>query len=134
MPSIFPYLISYTLLSPFLLRLVAGAFFTKSGYLILTTGLKGKRSFFEFIGMKPAILFAYLIGIVEFTSGVLLLMGLWTQLVALILAIIASVGFLTKLSNDDLLEKSASTYFIMFVILLSLIITGSGFFGMDTQL
>lgn len=131
MQSVFPYLLSWTLIIPFILRLAGGWYFFKFGYDGLTHEWQHKIKFFESIGFKPYKLFAYGLVILELVGGIMLLMGLLTQIVALVLCVIALVGGLIKKKGSSKVHKNVDVYFLLAIIMLTLVISGAGYYGMD---
>lgn len=76
----------------FLIRLVIAIIFIRHGWLKLDD-MAGTIQFFGSIGL-PA-LFAYVVALVEFLGGILMLLGVWTTLIAwLFVAImVAAIAF-----------------------------------------
>lgn len=110
MLSIFPSLLAYHLLAPVLLRLVAGGLLAWHGYQS-TRALEPKRR---------------LAGWVELALAVLLVIGLWTQPAALLMAI------LILIRPDRQISWQAQA--LMLAILVSLALTGPGLFAFDLPL
>ena len=81
----------YSLLNPplalFILRVVLGALFIVHGYPKLFKNFSGFASWLESMGLKPGKFWALVAGVVEFFGGILLVLGLWTQLVGLLIAV-----------------------------------------------
>ena len=134
MLSIFPQLLTYSFFAPFLLRIAVGAIFVWYGYgkLVLDTDKKSK--FFESIKMKPGWLYVWIFGLIELIGGVFIIVGFMTQLVSLIFAIISLACFFIKWKNPDSLTTSKMAYILLFVIFVSLIVTGPGFKSFDLPL
>src|SRR5271168_1865331 len=118
--STLPYLLDFRFYAPLLLRVIAGLFFIFYGYQKLTDKRNTKKAFFESIGLRPGLVFAISLGIVELVGGVLLCIGLLTQPTALILAVVMIVALIIKLKHPHLLEHEWSFYFLLFIILVSL--------------
>ncbi len=131
MQSIFPYLLSWSQLVPFILRIIGGLYFLSFGYKGLTSEWQYKLVFFRESGLKPYKLFAYALCIVELLGGVMLLMGFMTQLVALVLFVIAIMGFVIKRNGKVNLQRSADVYLLLAGIMLCLVIAGAGYYGVD---
>lgn len=110
MLSIFPSLLAYHLLAPALLRLVAGGLLGWHGYQS-TRALEPKRR---------------LAGWTELALAVLLVIGLWTQPAALLMAI------LILIRPDRQISWQARA--LMLAILASLALTGPGLFAFDLPL
>ncbi len=134
MQSIFPYLLSWSLLVPFILRIVGGSYFVYFGYRGLTSEWQDKLTFFKDIHFKPITFFAYAISIVELLGGVMILMGFMTQLVALIFFIICLVGLLIQKSGTATIERDLNVYILLGTIMLSLFISGAGYYAIDLMI
>lgn len=131
MQSIFPYLLSWSQLAPFILRIIGGLYFFYFGYKGLTTEWHHKMDFFKELGIKPYKLWSYILCIIELLGGAMLLMGLMTQLVALIFFIIAIIGFIVKRNGKVSLQRDTDVYLLLAGIMLCLVITGAGYYGVD---
>ncbi|MDB5203979.1 MAG: hypothetical protein JWP09_7 [Candidatus Taylorbacteria bacterium] len=134
MQSIFPYLLSWGLIVPFILRIVGGAYFVYFGYKGMTSEWQHKLTFFKEIHFKPAEFFAYVITIGELLGGIMLLMGFMTQLVALILFIICIVSLLIQKSGSATIERDLNLYILLGAIMLSLFISGAGYYAIDLMI
>jgi uncharacterized membrane protein YphA (DoxX/SURF4 family) len=120
--SLFPSLLSFGLLAPLLLRLTLGI-------VVFFWGYHGVKS----AGSKDdprKIAF----NILDLIVGVLLIVGLFTQLAALITAVILTVKLVNKARAKALFTDGVNYYFILFVIALSLLFSGAGFLGFDLPL
>lgn len=131
MQSIFPYLLSWSQIAPFILRIIGGLYFAYFGYKGLTTEWQIKIDLFKEIGIRPYKLFAYTLCIVELLGGIMLLMGLMTQLAALVLFVIGTIGFIVKRGGKIELQRPADTYLLLAGMMLCLVILGAGYYGVD---
>lgn len=119
MLSVFPSLLSWGELSPFLIRLTLGLVFIFWGYQALKrSGFKREKT----------------IGIIEGLVGILLIIGLWTQIATLLAALYLAFLLGDKLSKKALLTSGINYYLILFVLAISLLFTGAGFFAFDYPL
>lgn len=134
MQSIFPYLLSWSLIVPFILRLVGGSYFVYFGYKGMTTEWQHKLVFFRDLHFKPYHFFAYVITITELVGGIMLLMGFLTQLVALIFFIICIVGLIIQKSGSSTIERNLNVYILLATIMLSLFISGAGYYAIDLMI
>ncbi len=89
------YLSTFPEWGPLLLRLTLGAAFITHGYPKLFRNFSGVAGWFDAIGIRPGKFWALLVGMVEFFGGMLLVLGVFTQIAALFLAIVMLVA-LTK--------------------------------------
>lgn len=119
MLSLFPTLLSYQLLAPFLLRVTLGVVFIVWSY----SHLKSREH-----SKKVAL------GIVDALVGLFLVIGLWMQVVALIAAILLAAGLVMKAMKKSLFTSGVNYYFILLIISLSLLFLGAGAFAFDLPL
>lgn len=121
MLSLFPSLLTYELLAPFFLRLTLGLVLLRWGW----KGLKAGRGDDKQAG---------LLGIIDTLAGVLLVAGFLTQFAALVAIIILGAKLVGKIMTKAFFTDGVNYYFILFVIALSLLFTGPGFFAFDLPL
>lgn len=116
----FPELLNFSLLVPFLLRIFLGGYFLMYGYSLgkkISSGQKVFRG--EWVG--------YFVALLSFLTGASLLLGFFTQIGALVLIfLIPFLAFSQKQNYLFLLS--------LFVMSLSLLISGSGLFAFDIPL
>jgi len=134
MLSLFPELLTFTLIAPFLLRIVSGVLFAVSGWQTLLPKHAEKLVCFQNAGFRPVTFWLYLVGIVELVGGALLVLGLFTQLAALALLIVTLGAILLKFKNPGLLSEPTAYYVLLFAILASLLFSGAGCFAFDLPL
>ena len=87
----FPDLLSYSLLAPLILRLVIGIIFIDLGLLKFRSEKERWLASFEALQLRPADFFVYLYGFLQVAGGILLLIGLWTQVAALAFVIFTGI-------------------------------------------
>jgi uncharacterized membrane protein YphA (DoxX/SURF4 family) len=117
MLSLFPTLLSYQEFSPFLIRLTLGV-------ILMYWGYKGLRD--------PAQSSTKKIGdVVEGLVGIALVIGLWTQLAALITGIGFIVCIVGKIRSRAFFSDGVNYIFILLVLAISLMITGPGWWAFD---
>lgn len=119
MLSIFPSLLTYQEISPLIIRLVLGITLVYFGYQ-KTLG-KGKSS-----GSNTK---AY--GVGEIITGAFLVIGLYTQLAALINVIILIIKIGHKINRKAFLTDGVNYYALLLAMALSLLFTGAGFLAFD---
>jgi len=134
MLSIFPDLLTYHLLAPFIIRLMLGLIFINAGYIKLWSGHKDKIDFFNKAGLRPGVFYTWFIGGIEFIGGIFLIIGYLTQPVGLALALILAGAVVIKIKNPELLPETRALYVILMIICISLIFSGAGFFAIDYPL
>lgn len=134
MLNIFPELLTYQLVSPFILRVALGLLFLSLGYLELTKEERRWERVFEIIRFAPARFWAKTFGFVEIAGGVLLIVGLFTQVAALVFAVISLAECYIEYRAPVVLKRNIVFYGFIFVISLSLLLTGAGFWAFDLPL
>lgn len=112
--SILPPLLSFSSLAPLLLRITLGLVFI----------------FWSIKKFKNEKVVSILEGII----GATLFIGFATQLVALIAAIILGYKLVRKILAKSFFTDGVNYYFILFIISISLIVTGAGFVAFDLPL
>ncbi len=120
MLSLFPTLLSCQQLSPFLIRITLG-------FILLFWAYKGLRDSNHSSGKK-------VIDLGEVIIAILLLLGLWTQAAAGIAAIGLLVCLIGKVRSRAFLTDGLNYTLILFVLALSLMFTGAGWWGFDMPL
>ena len=129
--NLFPSLFSFSLIAPFILRVVIGFIFLNLGYLKMTKEKPGWVGSLHILGIKPAGFFAGLLGVVEAVGGLLLIAGAFTQLTALILGIISLSELLIEYKEESILKRDMVFYLLLSAICASLLLTGAGLFAID---
>jgi uncharacterized membrane protein YphA (DoxX/SURF4 family) len=120
MLSLFPSFLTYSLFAPFLLRIVLAATILFFAYRNLKTP------------NAPATQKAA--GALEVICAILLIIGLFTQAAALIVAIIMVVRLVKKVQQKAFLTDGVNYYLILLVIALSIIMSGAGRIAFDLPL
>ena len=131
--NIFPQLLNYGLYGPLLLRLGLAAVFIVHGYPKLFGGLVGTAQFFESIGIRPGKFWALVVGIVEFFGGILLIVGLFVQPVAILLAINMIVA-IWKVKFSKGFSGGYEFDLILLIMALALLVLGGGAYSIDLPL
>ena len=122
MLSLFPSLLSWSQISPLIIRLTLGITLAWFGYQKIRG--KGKSS-----GSNSAVY-----GGVEIFVSIFLIIGLFTQLAALVNAIILIIKLGFKAREGKLLSDGVNYYIILLVMCVSLMVTGAGLFAFDLPL
>ena len=120
MLSAFPTLLSYQQLSPLIIRLVLGIILLHWSYRGFRTG---KQS-----GANKAL------NLAEGLIGLLLLIGLWTQVAALVATIGLAVCLIQKIRAKAFLTDGVNYTLILLVLAISLLVTGPGWIAFDYPL
>jgi uncharacterized membrane protein YphA (DoxX/SURF4 family) len=122
MLSLFPSLLAYQQVGPFVIRVVSGATLAWFGY----QKIKGRGT------SSGSNSVTY--GCVEIFLSVFLIIGLFTQLAALLNAIILLIKLGLKARDGKLLSDGVNYYILLLVMCLSLMVTGPGFLAFDLPL
>ncbi len=115
MLSLFPSLLVYGVLAPFLLRVILGITVVYFG-----------MNYIQQKQHTPVIL-----GMIEIILGLLLLVGVYTQAAALLVALILGLKLGKKIATRAFLTHGVNYYLILLVIALSLALSGAGAFAFD---
>lgn len=134
MLSVFPELLTYSLLGPFILRVVAGLIFIDLGVLKWKGEKERWLTSFNTLNLKPADLMLGVYASLQVVGGVMLLMGLWTQVAALVLAIFSGAELYIEWRMREVLKRDLVFYVLIFAISLSLLLTGAGAIALDLPL
>lgn len=121
MLSLFPSLLNYQQVSPFLIRVTLGIIFLFWAY----------RSF-----RRNAVTTSNtkMVGIIEGLVGIALLIGIWTQIVALIAVVDMIVRLIDRIKNRAFLTDGVNYYLIVLIMAVSLLFVGPGFCSVDLPL
>lgn len=122
-----PELLSFTLVAPLLLRIVIGAYFLEQFSTIIHTKYISKKD------IKIKNIFKCLIGI-KTLSAMAIITGFYTQIAVLILITTTIIDIVLEKKGGKLKKTKLQLYIFILVILLSLLITGAGFFAIDMPL
>lgn len=135
-PSVFPQFFTYSALAPLILRLVLGVIFVRHGYPKLFKNFSGTVQFFESINIKPAKFFAVIVGISEFFGGLALILGIFTQIAALLIAAVMIVDavYVKKIKFKKGLIDGYELDLILLAAALALVFLGPGVFAFDLPL
>ena len=131
------YLYLYQDWGPFILRVTLGAAFVAHGYPKLFKGSAGFAGWLASIGFKPGKFWALVVGVVEFFGGIALILGVFTQLAAALVAInmlvaMAKVKWASVRYID--MEKGGGGWeldLIYFAATVALVFLGPGAFALD---
>lgn len=130
----FPELLTYSLLAPLILRLVLGFIFVDLGFL----KFKGERerwiSSFDTLGLRPADLFTSLYAALQIIGGLMLIVGLWTQVAALVFVIFTGIELYIEWRAREIFKRDIVFHLLLFVISISLLLSGAGAYAIDIPL
>jgi uncharacterized membrane protein YphA (DoxX/SURF4 family) len=130
----FPELLDFGILAPALIRVAVAVFFISFGWSKLTKEREHKATFFESIGLRPAGVYVTLLGLFQIIAGVCLIVGVFTQVIAMLCSVIALVSYIIKKRHPEMLFTPSSVYALLFIMSLSLIFSGAGGLAVDLPL
>ncbi len=130
----FPDFLAYSLLGPFILRVLLGLIFIDLGFLKFRNEKEEWLVSFEALGLRPADLFVFLYALLQIIGGLLLLVGLWTQVAAITFVIFSGIELYVEWQARDIFKRDFVFYILIFVISLSLLFTGAGAYAIDIPL
>lgn len=132
--SIFPNLLHYGLFGVFLLRISIGILFLRFGILKLYINkeryLLFYKTLFPTIGTSVFAAIAY----IELFGAILLIVGLFTQVIALIFGTLMMIATGIKLYKKDSFKNDTSYYLLIALVSFSLLFLGAGAFAIDYPL
>jgi uncharacterized membrane protein YphA (DoxX/SURF4 family) len=131
--SFFPQLLFLTPLAIAILRVTAGLYLIYIGYFLWSERDVLSKESFPIIGRMPIWLSA-IAAIVQTILGILLIVGAWTQLAALLGLIVALKCVLFARTYKKIMPLDRSASVLLLIILLSLVIMGAGAFAFDLHI
>ncbi len=114
-----------------LLRIGVGVIFIVAGWGKIT-GIEGTQGFFGDIGIPLPGLMAWVVALVEFVGGILVLVGAYIRYPAILLAIIMLVAILTTKLGQDFSAYRLDAMLLLVNVALALM--GSGGYSVDKKL
>lgn len=120
MLSLFPSLLAFDQVAPFIVRLALASVFVFWAY----------RAFRD----TRATAHTKAIGLIEGLAGIFILIGLWTQGAALVAAIDLAIRIGHKIGSRSFLTDGINYYLLLLALSLTLLVTGPGFLGFDLPL
>lgn len=109
-----------------LLRLGVGYIFIVHGWGKLT-GIEGTAGFFGGLGVPIPLVMAWVVAIVEFFGGIMVIVGAYTKIVNLLLAITMAVAIIIQEGNFEI-------ELILFLVTFSLFMVGAGNYSIDHKM
>lgn len=131
----FPSLLTYGLLAPFILRVTLGFILINLGYLKLTKEKGRWEIIFKMLGVsRSRELGTTIIGLIEIIGGLMLIVGFYTQIAALVFVILNGLEMFIEYREETLMKRDLVFYVLIFMIALSLLFSGAGFLAFDLPL
>jgi uncharacterized membrane protein YphA (DoxX/SURF4 family) len=122
MLSIFPSLLAFDQLAPFIIRVILGITLAWFGWV----KIKGRGT----SSGSNSLLY----GGVEIVIAIFLIIGLFTQLAALLNIVILLIKIGYKIRHKQFLTDGVNYYVLLLTMAISLMFTGAGWFGFDIPL
>lgn len=120
MLSLFPSLLSWSQVSPLLIRLSLSAVLLFSAYKVFSNKKTSSNT--------------KIVAAIESLAGILVLIGLWTQGATLVITIDMLVRLVLKIRERAFLSDGVNYYILILVMAFSLLLTGAGFLAFDLPL
>lgn len=131
MLNVFPELLTYTIFAPTLLRAFLVLFFLYSAWSRLLTNRSEHTKTFKKLGFPVPGAYVIIIGLIELAGAAFLLLGAYTQIAALVLAVWVLALIILKVQNPKIIKGDLLFYILLLLVLLSLLLSGAGGFALD---
>lgn len=116
-----------------LIRIAVGLIFIVAGWGKLT-GIDGTTEFFGGLGIPAPALMAWVVALVEFVGGLMILAGAYIRIPAILLAVIMIVAILTTKLDADSVFRAMRLDLSLLLMSISLYLTGPGSYSADSML
>lgn len=130
----FPDLLTYGLLAPFILRVVVGLIFVNLGVLVFKNEKERWLDSLSVLKIPNPKIVLKILGAVEIAGGIMLILGFYTQVAALVLALLTFAETYTEYKDPLILKRNFVFYIMLLAITLSLLLSGAGAFAIDLPL
>lgn len=130
----FPDLLIYSLLGPFILRVVAGLIFVNLGLLAFKGEKERWKVSLSTLRIPNPALSVKILGALEIAAGLMLVLGFYTQISSLILALLTFSEAYIEYKDPAILKRNFVFYTMLLAIVVSLLLTGAGAFAIDIPL
>lgn len=130
----FPDLLTYSLLAPFILRLVAGLIFIDLGVLLFKKEKERWLASLSVLRISNPNLAIKIIGGIEVVGGIMLILGFYTQIASLVLTLFVFAETYIEYKQPEILKRNFVFYIMLLAIVLSLLLSGAGAFAIDLPL
>jgi len=130
----FPDLLTYARLAPLILRLVAGLIFIDLGVFLFKNEKENWIASLSALKIPRPQIAVKILGCVEIIGGLMFILGFYTQIAALILALLTFAESYVEYKAPVLLKRNFVFYLMLLAITLSLLFSGAGAFAFDLPL
>ena len=129
----------YEILEPIaypLIRFVAGVMMIPHGYAKVFGGIEGTTKFFSSVGLEPALILAWYVGLLELVGGICVALGLLTRLMsAQLIGLLAVATFYIHLPSGFIWIKGGFEYPLFWmVVMIAITIKGGEKLSLDNLL
>ena len=132
MLNVFPELITFVLFAPFMLRVAVGILFFFWGIRLLWREKHAEAaSTLRVEWGSMGVFFIWYLAFTEILLGLTLIAGFFTQIAAIVGMIISGKLYFYSTRYPIVAHADKTTYFLIFIICLSLLLTGAGIFAID---
>lgn len=128
--NMFPSLLDYGMFGALFLRVGLAVVFIVHGYPKLFKNFDETAQWFSSIGIVPGKFWASVVGIVEFFGGIFLLIGMFVQPVAMLLAINMIVA-IVKVKFSKGFVGGYEFELMLLIMALALVVLGAGAYAID---
>jgi uncharacterized membrane protein YphA (DoxX/SURF4 family) len=130
----FPELLALSFFAPLILRVLLGLIFIDLGLLKFRNEKQRWLDSFETLNLRPPELLLPLYAILQIAGGVMLIIGFWVQVAALVFVIFSGTELYIEWKAREILKRDLVFYALVFVVSLSLLLTGAGAYAIDIPL
>ncbi len=130
----FPELLTYSLMGPFILRVVLGLIFLDLGILKFRSEKARWIASFQSLHLNPADILVSVYATLEIVGALMLAFGLYTQIAALAFIIFTALEFYIEYKDASILKRNIVFYLLLLAISVSILLTGAGAFAFDIPL
>jgi putative oxidoreductase len=116
-----------------LIRFIAGAMMIPHGYAKVFGGIEGTTKFFASVGLEPALILAWYVGLLELVGGICVALGLLTRFMsAQLIGLLAVATFYIHLPNGFIWVKGGFEYPLFWmVVMIAITIKGGEKLSLD---
>lgn len=132
--NVFPQLLTFGLIAPFLLRIFLVTWLVYVSFLLIKGRAVGFLAYFESREYPLARVVPLLLAIIAGVTGLFLLFGVYTQLAAIITIFILATMLFIEHRSEQIMSFSTWFYVLAIIVCISLLFSGAGFFAVDYQL
>ncbi|MCR4311529.1 MAG: DoxX family protein [Candidatus Taylorbacteria bacterium] len=116
---------------PLVFRLVVGLTFVYFARTNLTSQKVSKMALLEHSNFTSSRVWLYVLVLIEFVSGLALIIGIGTQIASLVVSVLLLIGVGVKKKNAEALPYSSGFLTLLLLVTTSLLFLGPGFYAID---